>query len=298
MSDRKAKTPLLETKPSRALWTLAWPVLTLGFLRSAMFLADSAWVGLLGPEALSGQAGASFASWIMHAWADLASIGLLALIARAVGAKEETRVGVVLTQGLWVALVLGAGLVFASGSLPSVYFRLLGYIGTDFGPALDAGESYLTVLMMGGPTLVFFLVVHATFRGLGDTRTPLAIAAAAVLLNLGLDPVFMFGLGPVPALGIKGAALATVTADGIGAPVGFIVLAKRGYRPRFLAPSVKLIGTILRISAPMAVAGLAAQGATRIDTAQSVSVTFPTFVELMRSIGAQMDVEATQTTGT
>ena len=255
MSAPYAETRLLEMKPSRALWALAWPVLMLGLLRSAMFLADSAWVGLLGPEALAGQAGASFASWIMHAWGDIAAIGLLALIARAVGAKERDRIGVLLTQGLWLAAILGAGLVYFSGFLPSVYFRLLGYVGTDFGPSLEAGESYLTVLMLGGPTMVFFLVVHATFRGLGDTRTPLAISAVAVVINLGLDPVFMFGWGPAPELGIRGAALATVVADGIGAVVGFIVLAKRGIRPRFTAPKLRFVRQIVRISSPMAVAG-------------------------------------------
>lgn len=250
-----SNVPLLKMEPSRALWRLAWPVLTLGLLRSAMFLADSAWVGLLGSDALSGQAGASFATWIMHSWADLAAVGLLALIARAVGAQAHDRVGKLLTQGLWLAALLSIGLVVTSDSLPTVYFRLLGYAGNDFGPSLQAGTAYLQVLMLGGPTLVFFLVVHATFRALGDTRTPLAISVVTVVINIIFDPILMFGVGPIPALGIEGAALATVISDGLGATIGFVVLAKRGVRPSWVAPNAKLIGSILRISSPMAVAG-------------------------------------------
>lgn len=237
------------------MWQLAWPVLALGLLRSTMFLADSAWVGLLGPDALSGQAGASFAAWIMHSWGDLAAVGLLALIARAVGANATERLGKLLTQGLWLAVALSVGLVAASDSIPTVYFRLLGYAGNDFGPSMQAGKAYLQMLMLGGPTLVFFLVIHATFRALGDTRTPLAISVVAVIINIVFDPILMFGVGPIPALGIEGAALATVISDGVGAIIGIVVLARRGIKPSWVAPDVKLMGTILRISSPMAVAG-------------------------------------------
>jgi putative MATE family efflux protein len=243
-------------EPGRALWTLAWPVLALGLLRSAMFLADSAWVGQLGADALSGQAGASFASWILHGWGELAGIGLLALIARAVGARNDRRIQVLFTQGILLGAVLSVVAVLASGSAPALYFRLLGYVGEAFAPSLSAGEDYLTVLMQGAPTLVFFLIIHATFRAIGDTRTPLAITVVVVALNIGLDPVFMFGLGPFEALGVRGAALATVISDGIGAVIGFALLARRGVAPLLTGPDLRLIGAILRISAPMAVAGI------------------------------------------
>jgi len=242
--------------PGKALWRLAWPVLTLGLLRSVMFLADSAWVGTLGSDALSGQAGASFASWIMHAWGDFAAVGVMALVARAVGAGSSERVRALYTQGLWLAAALGVVLVVFSASVPALYFEFLGFVGSDFGPSLTAGKEYLAMLMVGGPTLTLFLVIHAMYRALGDTKTPLAISAVAVVANIALDPVFMFGLGPVPELGVSGAALATVVSDGLAAVIGFIVLYKRGLRPRFALPSLRLSGNIVRISVPMAIAGI------------------------------------------
>lgn len=251
-----AKSPLLEMEPGKALWHLAWPVLTLGLLRSVMFLADSAWVGTLGADALSGQAGASFAAWIMHGWGDFAAVGLLALVARAVGAGSPDRVRSLYTQGLWLGAVLGAVLVASSTAIPPLYFEFLGFVGSDFGPSLTAGTEYLEMLMIGGPTLTLFLIIHATYRALGDTKTPLAISAVALVANIALDPVFMFGIGPFPEMGVSGAALATVVSDGLGTVIGFIVLFKRGLRPRLARPSLRLSLSIARISAPMAIASI------------------------------------------
>ena len=154
--------PLLALPPGRALWRLGWPVVALGLLRSGFFLVDAAWVGRLGPDALEGQGGASFAAWILHTWGDLAAVGLLALVARAVGAGDRRRVREFSTQGTWLALVLAALMMGISGVAPAAYFRLLGYVGDDYGGRFIREEFARD----GIDTTAFFIDSSGTSRSI------------------------------------------------------------------------------------------------------------------------------------
>jgi putative MATE family efflux protein len=231
-------------------------VVALGLLRSTFFLADAAWVGRLGPAALEGMGASSFASWILHTLSDLVAVGLQALVARAIGAGQPGRARRLASQGMWGALALSALMVLAAGSAPQAYFGLLGFAGQDFGPSLAAGLAYLRTLLLGSPALVLFWVVHALFRGVGDTRTPMYIMAGSLALNIVLDPFLLFGLGPFPAMGVAGAALASVLTQGLGVVVGIVMLDRHGVRPRWTLPQPRMLWDLVRIGAPISLAGL------------------------------------------
>ena len=81
---------------------------------------------------------------------------------------------------------------------------------------------------MGAFLIYGYFVVTAAFRSAGDTRTPFLLLGASVLLNLVLDPLLILGWGPLPALGVYGAALATVMTRGLGFLVGIELLRRRG----------------------------------------------------------------------
>jgi putative MATE family efflux protein len=106
------------------------------------------------------------------------------------------------------------------------------------------------------PLVFGFFAVDAAFRGKGDTRTPLVILAVTTVLGLALDPVLIRGAGPVPALGVQGAALATLVPRGLACVVGVVLLRRRDMLT-WRRPRLAVLASIARIGAPAAATGVA-----------------------------------------
>ena len=114
----------------------------------------------------------------------------------------------------------------------SILFAIAGYLMTD--PILTLmgaekaifadAESYLRISFWGIIFLFGYFVFQSLMRGIGEVRTPLYIVTGTVLLNLFLDPMFILGFGPIPAYGVSGAAIATVSTQGLATVVGFSIL--------------------------------------------------------------------------
>jgi putative MATE family efflux protein len=118
---------------------------------------------------------------------------------------------------------------------------------------VDLAYSYVEVFFFGGFTLIFLTMITAILRGLGDAVTPTIIVAGAVGLNVALDPVLIFGLGPAPAWGVRGAAAATVIAYAAAFAAAAAVFTRRHLPWRAIAPSNfsgKMAGQILTIGVP------------------------------------------------
>jgi MATE family multidrug resistance protein len=98
---------------------------------------------------------------------------------------------------------------------------------TDDAAIVAPGVTYLEIRLLSAPAVLFTLSAFGALRGLQDMRTPLWIALGANALNAALDPLLIFGLGPVPALGIAGAAWATVLAHWLGAAAAFAAVRRR-----------------------------------------------------------------------
>ena len=143
-------------------------------------------------------------------------------------------IAVVLGVSACVALELGAdsvlrwaggdGLVDPTGSI-------------EGSRMMTEAESYLRVRALSAPAALIGTVAVGAYRGLLDTKTPLLVSGAANVVNLVLDPILIFGLGPVPAFGVAGAAAATTTAEWIAAVVFWQMLVKEG-----LLPGISLTG--------------------------------------------------------
>ena len=138
----------------------------------------------------------------------------MSLIAQAKGARDPARMSLVTRQaissGVLVALVLTLfGLLMAR--------PLMRFANSGGDPAaVELGTSYLRILFIGTPFLTLNIICNRLMQGAGDTVTPLMLTVAINVLNIGLNALFMFGLGPVPAYGVDGAAIGTVISRGIG----------------------------------------------------------------------------------
>lgn len=191
---------------SGALFRLGWPVTLSFFLYTSFVIIDSIWIGRLGSDALAASGPSQFASWSIFAIGEIIGIGATAIIARRIGAGEMRDAALTLIQGCWMVVL--AGLLLAGGG--AFFARTLySHLGTsDIVNAL--GVRYLSILCYGAIFQFAGIFLESVLRSSGDTRTPLFVTAGGLALNAVLDPVLMFGWWGAPALGIAGAAIATV----------------------------------------------------------------------------------------
>ncbi len=243
---------ILEGSIAGALFRLGWPVMLSFLVYSGFTLVDAIFIGRLGPSALAASGPAQFASWLLIAVGEVIGVGTAAVIARRVGAGESGEAGRMVAQGGILVLLAGAGALITAG--PAAHYLFL-LIGTD--PEVSRlGYAYLSILFRGAIFSFSSLFMESALRAAGDTRTPMFITGGGFLLNALLDPLLIFGAGPVPALGIEGAAIATVISQ--ATMVCFFLAHFRSDRTAvpidFRAarvPDLAVWGKIIRIGAPV-----------------------------------------------
>jgi len=229
-------------------------MVAIGVLKSCYFLTDAYFVGKLGDDALIALGGVAFAWWMVLLSGELAGTGIHSLVARHIGAGKSDRIGPTTTQGLWVALAVAVALL---GFIPirEGYFDLLGFAAGSIEQGL--GSEYLLACLLGASTFAVHAAFTGTFRGLGDTRTALLITAITLVVNAVLDPLLIWGFGPIPGLGIAGAAWATSAANSLGALLGWFFLRRGGVAVTIEAPETEKMKEIAIIGAPVSARGIA-----------------------------------------
>jgi putative MATE family efflux protein len=242
--------PLLHGNLLRGLLRLATPMLAGALLQNLQSVIDLFWVGRLGPEALAAVALGATVIMVLFPVLMGLSVGTTALVARAVGAGRYPEAGAAAAQSLLLAVILSVvcGLVGAALATP-----LLDLLGAE-PEVLRTGSVYLRVFLFGATTLFVLFIGTAALQGAGDALTPMLIMGVANVLNLVLDPLFIFGLGPLPGLGVAGAALATVVAQAVAAALAVALLlsgrVRLHLRARQFRPDPALAWRILRIGIP------------------------------------------------
>jgi putative MATE family efflux protein len=218
-----AKNKLLEGPILRSLLALAIPIVTANALQSAYQLIDAFWVGRLGGAAVAAVSVSFPPMFLMFAIGGGLSMAGSTLIAQYVGARNERMVGHVAGQTLLMvaiaSLVLGAGGFVAAPAL----LRLMGVAPEVYAGAL----GFMRVSFAGLIFSFTYFVFQSIMRGIGRPNLPVYIALGTVFLNFVLDPLLIFGWGPLPGYGVMGAAIATFICQAISAIIGIAVL-RRG----------------------------------------------------------------------
>lgn len=237
----------------RTILSLALPVVAGMFMEFALSTTDYFWVGKLGATAQDAVTSSMVVIWTIWSLISIISVGITALVARYVGAKDLDQAAYYIKQGLAMALGMGAlfsvvGYLLAPG--------LLAFM--DTGPlTMRLAVPYLRIFFVSAVPFFLAVTAYAVFRASGDTRTPTKIGIGVVVLNMALDPLLIFGLGPLPELGVAGASVATA----FSMLVGMIVVIRKmltgalGYsigNPCKVKPKVKEMLKIGRIGTPMA----------------------------------------------
>jgi len=215
LSDRRVRD-FTEGSIPRHLVSFAVPMLLGNLLQALYNTVDAIWVGrFLGHQAL---AAVSVGFPIIFALVALVigiTMATTVLVSQYFGARRPDQVVRTVNNSLLLLTVTGVAV-----SVLGIAFRrpLLRVINCP-PEIIDTAASYLGIFMAGIVFMFLFNAAGAILRGLGDSRTPLRFLAYATGLNIVLDPVFIFGLGPLPALGAAGAALATVLAMAVSAVI-------------------------------------------------------------------------------
>jgi putative MATE family efflux protein len=229
---------------------LTTPMLAGAVFQNAQSLIDLFWVGRLGPSAVASVAMAGTVLMVLFPMLMGASTGTVALVARATGAGRPEEANKTTGQSLMLALVLG-GVTGVAGWFCS--HALIGLLGAA--PDVVAGGGvYLRISLLGSFTAFVLFIGNAALQGAGDAVTPMWIMMVSNVINIGLAPLFIFGLGILPPMGVRGAAIATVLAQAIAACISVYYLvsgrARLHVRLSQWEPDLTLCWRILRIGIP------------------------------------------------
>jgi putative MATE family efflux protein len=233
---------------SRAVFLLAVPMVLEMLMESLFALVDVFWVTRLGANAIATVGLTESMLTLVFSVALGVSLSTTAMVARRTGEKDSEAASVAAMQSIF----LGIGIALAVG-VPAVIFsrELLSLMGAD--PSLIAEGHRYTEIVFGGTSVVMLLFLNnAIFRGAGDASIAMRVLWVSNLINLILDPCFIFGLGPFPRLGVTGAAVATLIGRSCGVLYQFWMLTNGRARVRITRRHVRLvpavIGSLIRVS--------------------------------------------------
>jgi putative MATE family efflux protein len=234
----------------RAILMLAVPMVLEMVMESVFAVCDVFFVSRLGADAVATVGLTESMLTIIYSLAMGLAIGATAIVARRIGERDANGAARAAVQ----AIVLGAIMAFSLGAFGLIYApQLLKMMGAS-SSVLATGTSYARVMYGGNATIVLLFLVNAIFRGAGDAAIAMRVLWLANAINIGLGPCLIFGLGPFPALGVKGAAIATNIGRGTGALFALSRLfsgrsARVSIRARHLGIEPNVMLRMIRLSA-------------------------------------------------
>lgn len=237
-----------------AIFILALPMMLGNLLRTTYDLADLWFVGRLGKEAVAAVVMSGHVLFFLNTVFMGIGTAATAMVSRAIGAGDQERANHAAAQALLLTF-LAAIVVAAVGMILAPYLLIL--LKAPPENVLGLATSYLRIMFLGLLGMFSLFVGAGILRGAGDAVTPLLVSAFGTLLNIVLDPILIFGWWVFPRLGVKGAAMASVTAQYVAFLIGMLVLASGRVRVRLtlraFKPDFEYIRSAVVIGVPSSV---------------------------------------------
>ena len=256
---RKLDRSIVEGPLKNAVWKIAWPTVLTNMIGGLQGIIDHALVGHIVGFRGNAAIGVSLQIWITVI-VFIASIfsGMSVLVARAAGANDHEKVDRTVYQAFItafaMAIVLGVIGYFASPSL-------LNFVNAA--PAVQAEAlPFLRIMFATSTGMLIFFMLGGALRSAGDARTPMVLGIALTILNITFNVIFIRGLGPIPEMGTRGAAVGTALASGLLGVYSMFKLWGGGWVVRFprhhgLAPDWEIIKSLFRFGLPTGFQGIA-----------------------------------------
>lgn len=232
------------TSLGRSIFILAVPMVLEMAMESVFAVVDIFFVSKLGSDAVATVGITESVMTIVYAIGVGLSMATTALVSRRIGEKKKKEAGVVAFQAILIGMLIS---IFVA--IPGVIFA------KDFLKIMGATENmsemgFLYPAVMFGSNMVIMLlfIINAVFRSSGDAAISMRVMWFANIINIILDPLLIFGIGPFPELGIMGAAVATTTGRGLAVIYQFYLLFSGNHRIRLYFDSLRIkFGVMLQI---------------------------------------------------
>jgi putative MATE family efflux protein len=256
---RKLDRSIVEGPLKTAVWKIAWPTVLTNIIGGLQGIIDHALVGHIVGFRGNAAIGVSLQIWITVI-VFIASIfsGMSVLVARAAGANDHEKVDRTVYQAFvtafGMAIVLGVIGYFAAPSL-------LNFVNAA--PAVQAEAlPFLRIMFATSTGMLIFFMLGGALRSAGDARTPMVLGIALTVLNITFNVIFIRGLGPIPQMGTRGAAVGTALASGLVGIYAMFKLWGGGWVVRFprhrgFAPDWEIIKSLFRFGLPTGFQGIA-----------------------------------------
>lgn len=203
---------LLEGKILPSLGALALPIMAASLIQMAYNLTDMIWIGKIGSNAVASIGAAGMFMWFSNGMATLAKMGGQIKVGQSLGSQDILKGARYAQSSILLCIILA--LTFSAISIVFAYPMI------DFFKLNDpqvAADARIYLIITCGFVIFSFLnqVYTGIFTAMGNSKTSFTATAIGLLLNIVLDPLLIFGLGPIPAMGVMGAAIATVFAQAV-----------------------------------------------------------------------------------
>ncbi|HLD20110.1 MAG TPA: MATE family efflux transporter [Patescibacteria group bacterium] len=202
----------------KELWSLAWPMMLSVFFYTLYNVVDTYWVSKLSAEAIAAVSISQITLFVMISLGFGLIVGSGVIMAMHIGAKNIKEAERVLGQSFVLSAMMGVVFTIIGLVLRNQLLTASGASGLIFAPALE----YYTIVTGGSLLMFIMMTIMFAFNSQGDTNTLTKMFALSTLINVILDPIMIFGWQGFPALGISGAAIATLISQGV-----FTVIALR-----------------------------------------------------------------------
>jgi putative MATE family efflux protein len=280
----------LDRRLVRPIFSLATPVALSSQLDTLVGVADIYLFGHLGADAISAVGISQILTMVVGVVMIAVSTGAFALVAQATGANDPRTVSATTKQALVLVALVSIGLSFFGVAGARLALELLSMPAA----VVELGTTYLHVFFAGLVFMTLNFTLNNCLYGAGDARTPLYLNIFMSLLKVGLSCAFIFGIGPLPALGVMGAALATVLSRAVGFSLSIALIKTNRLKLRFFAdtsfvPEKERAQRMLRIGIPSAIQGIFRNGSGLVFVKLVALTANPITAVAAFSIGNQVE---------
>lgn len=266
----KKQGNLAEGPIFKVLMKLAMPIMASAFLMTAYNITDMAFIGMLGSKAVAGVGVGGMFIWLSQGFSNLARMGGQVYVGQCLGKGDikeaRTYVEAAIQLGIFLGIIFGSVCVIFADPIVRLFGLTEAY-------TIEAAKHYLQITC----GLIIFSYISAILTGLytaqGDSKTPMLANGAGLIINLVMNPVLIFGLGPFPRLEVVGAAVATVFAQIVvaGLMIATVVLSKKEENVLknisvFHKPNLEDVNKVFRMGLPTALQSMLYCGISMVLT--------------------------------
>ncbi|MGL4774266.1 MAG: MATE family efflux transporter [Clostridium sp.] len=236
----------------KTLIALSLPILGTSFIQMAYNMIDMIWIGRVGSDAVAAVGTAGFFPWFAMSLVFICKIGAEVGISQSIGRGDYEARDKFIKNSIILNIILSL-----SYGLALILFRnqLIGFFNLGDKNIINMAIQYLVIVAIGMPFYFINPIFTSIFNASGNSKTPFMVNTIGLVFNLVFDPLFIFGVGPIPALGVAGAAIATVMAQIVVTVIFMIAYKRNGYhfgRHIFKEYDKNIVKKIVKVGLPTA----------------------------------------------